>query len=360
MRFAVLDIGGHSTFLRVVDLVPGLPPQHVASFKQPVRLAGATDDRGAITEEGIGQLVTAVGKAVSAATAHRVDALFPYATAAVRCAANRDRVLHRVRAACGVDLATMSGVEEARLTFLAARRWYGWSAGPLLLLDVGGGSMEIAHGPGERPSYAVSLPLGAGLLTRTHLPLDSRYGKSDVRALRHHVRSVLAGPGAALRQRDTPELRVATSRTFTQLARLTGAPKTMAGPYRARTLERAALRRWIPRLAGLTAAERAELPGVSRTRSRQILAGAVVAEAAMDCLRIDRLAVCPWALREGIFLETLDRVTAAESATESAADVPAEQRSVLVRARSRTGPTAPVAIAPPATSRQSRSRMSGV
>ena len=70
----------------------------------------------------------------------------------------------------GVDLQVLSGEEEARLTFLAARRWFGWSAGKLLVLDIGGGSLEIAYGIDEEPDAAVSLPLGAGRLTAGWLP----------------------------------------------------------------------------------------------------------------------------------------------------------------------------------------------
>ena len=72
----------------------------------------------------------------------------------------------------GVELQVLTGAEEARLTFLAARRWFGWSAGKLLVLDIGGGSLEIAYGIDEEPDAAASLPLGAGRLTAGWLPDD--------------------------------------------------------------------------------------------------------------------------------------------------------------------------------------------
>jgi exopolyphosphatase/guanosine-5'-triphosphate,3'-diphosphate pyrophosphatase len=356
MRFAVLDIGGHSTCLDIVDLVPGLPPQQVTTLKQPVRLAEATGADGMIAPAAVEQLVAAVGKAVATAAAHRVDSLYPYVTAAVRDAANGADVLDRVRAGCGVDLGTMSGEEDARLTFLAARRWYGWSAGPLLLLDIGGGSMEIAHGPGETPSYAVSLPLGAGRLTRSHLPRDTPYGKGELRALRRHVRSVLTEPVAALAGQETPMLRAATSRVFAQLARLTAEPGAAAGQEGTRTLDRQALHRWIPRLAAITVAERAGLPGVTRARGRQILAGAVVAETAMRCLGVERLAICPWGLREGIFQTALDRLTVGERPLAGRDRVAPPPTAAATRIATRV----PRAGRPPVLPRESRTRLSGV
>ena len=90
-----------------------------------------------------------------------------FVTSAIREAPNGDDVLARVRAETGVDLQLLSGEDEARLTFLAARRWFGWSSGTLLVVDIGGGSLELAAGMDEDPDAAISLPLGAGRLTAT-------------------------------------------------------------------------------------------------------------------------------------------------------------------------------------------------
>ena len=78
------------------------------------------------------------------------------------------------------------------------------------------------------------------------------------------------------------------------------------GPAPRRTLDRQSLREWIPKIAAMTTEERATLPGVSAGRARQVLAGALVAEAAMDIFDVDELIVCPWALREGVILRKLD------------------------------------------------------
>ena len=93
------------------------------------------------------------------------------------------------------------------------------------------------------------------------------------------------------------------------LARICGAAPSSEGMYAARSLEREALAARLPEIAGMTASERADLPGVSGSRSRQLLAGAIVAEATMDLLGLDHLEICPWALREGIILRHLDRMS---------------------------------------------------
>jgi exopolyphosphatase/guanosine-5'-triphosphate,3'-diphosphate pyrophosphatase len=205
----------------------------------------------------------------------------------------------------GVELEVLSGNEEARLTFLAVRRWFGWSAGRLLVLDIGGGSLELAMGIDEDPDITESLPLGAGRLTRNMLHSD-RPSKDEVKVLRKHVRTELARVLRPFTAGGTPDKAVATSKTFRQLARITGAAPSSDGLLVPRTLSADALDEWVPKLAGMTAAKRAALPGVSAARAPQLLAGAVVAQAAMDLLDVRSLDLCPWALREGIILRRLD------------------------------------------------------
>ncbi|WP_433336560.1 Ppx/GppA family phosphatase [Spirillospora sp. CA-294931] len=312
MRIGVLDVGSNSAHLKVMDVHPGRPLVGVATVKHPTRLAEAIARDGTVAERAVCRLAAAVREAVAAAEDQGVDELVAFATSAVRDAANREAILTRVEAATGVRLKFLTGPDEARLTFLAARSWYGWSAGRLLLADIGGGSLEVAYGDGEEPALALSLPLGAGRLTRELLP-DDPPRRKHVRRLRARVREELgeAMAGVAAELDGRPPLRpVATSKTFTQLARLTGAPRYKEGPYVRRTLELERLREQIPVLSRLDRLSRAKLRGVSRPRAHQILAGAVVAESLMTVLRLERLDICPWALREGIVTRHLQAMTA--------------------------------------------------
>ncbi|TDD72172.1 hypothetical protein E1298_35255 [Actinomadura rubrisoli] len=334
MRLGVLDIGSNSANLRIADLCPGEEPALVRSVKSAVRLAEATDRHGVIGRPAVDRLIAAVREAAAASASAGVDELVPLATSALRDAANRDDVAAEVRAATGVALGFLTGEQEARLTFLAVRRWYGWSAGPLLLADIGGGSMELAYGTGQQPEIALSLPLGAGRLTRHHLPGPPPVRRRKRKALRAHVVSVLDEATPEIIERPPPVRSVATSKTFTQLARLCGAPKTKKNPYRDCHLDRRDLLGWIPRLAKLSDEERAELRGVKSSRAHQILAGAIVAESVMDVLGVERLDVCPWALREGIFLHRLDALAAGRPAGppfEAVEDVAAVPAPVPIR-----------------------------
>ena len=208
----------------------------------------------------------------------------------------------------GVRIQVLAGEDEARLTFLAVRRWFGWSAGRLAVFDIGGGSLEIATGADEVPDVTLSFELGAGRLTREWLRGDVPQ-QSEYRELRKYIRAQIArGAGAVLRA-GSEDHAVATSKTFRSLARVCGAPPSSDGPYVRRTLTRSALSKQLPKLAALNRDELAKLPGVSAGRAHQLLAGGLVAEAVMDLFGLEALEICPWALREGVILQSLDSLT---------------------------------------------------
>ena len=307
MRLGVLDVGSNTVHLLVVDAHAGAPPVPAFSQKTELRLAELVDVDGRITDEGAGRLVAFVDDVLQRAEDTGVEEMLAFATSAIREAVNGDHVLERLRKSSGVDLQVLSGADEARLTFLAVRRWYGWSSGRLLVLDIGGGSLEVATGSDEEPDVAHSLPLGAGRLTRSRLPADPP-SPADVRALRKQVRADFARDLGRVTRAGTPDRVVGTSKTFRSLARLTGAAPSGDGPYVRRTLHHKDLVDLLPRLAVMTPAERAALPGVSAGRSRQLLAGTIVADAVMDLLGVEALDICPWALREGVILRRLDQL----------------------------------------------------
>ncbi|MFC9649445.1 Ppx/GppA family phosphatase [Streptomyces sp. NPDC059892] len=307
MRLGVLDVGSNTVHLLAVDAHRGARPLPAYSYKAELRLAELLDEDGAIGPDGVDRLVSTITDALQAAEDKGCEDVLPFATSAVREASNAEQVLGRVKSETGVDLEVLTGEEEARLTFLAARRWFGWSAGRLLVLDIGGGSLEIAYGLDEEPDTAVSLPLGAGRLTAGWLPGDPP-DPVDVKALRRHVRARIARTVGEFSRFGSPDHVVATSKTFRQLARIAGAARSADGLYVQRELSRTSLEEWVPRLSVMSALQRAELPGVSDGRSSQLLAGALVAEGAMDLFGVESVEICPWALREGIILRRLDQL----------------------------------------------------
>ncbi|MBJ7478031.1 Ppx/GppA phosphatase family protein [Rhodococcus sp. (in: high G+C Gram-positive bacteria)] len=305
MRLGVLDVGSNTVHLLVVDAHRGGHPTPMSSTKSTLRLAENTDDHGDITTSGADRLVSTVSEFAGIAKTSGCEEMMAFATSAVRDANNSEAVLARVRAETGVNLEVLSGVDEARLTFLAVRRWYGWSAGRILNLDIGGGSLELTAGGDEDPDVAFSLQLGAGRLTRDWLQADPP-GKRRVAVLRDWLDAELVGPAKELRAAGDWDRTVGTSKTFRSLARLTGAAPSAAGPRAKRTLTSSGLRQLIAFISRMTAADRAELEGVSSDRSQQIVAGALIAEATMRALGVDELEICPWALREGLILRKLD------------------------------------------------------
>lgn len=321
MRLGVLDVGSNTVHLLVVDAVRGGHPTPMTSEKTELRLAEHLDAAGALTQAGADALVKAVERARAALEAAECGDLLAFATSALRDAANSAEVLARVRAETGIALQVLPGVDEARYTFLAVRRWYGWSAGQLLVLDIGGGSLELAAGRDEHPAAAASLALGAGRLTREWFTSDPP-GRKEIDALRAHLDEELAPIARRLRAEGEPDLAVGTSKTFRSLARLTGAAPSAAGLRVRRTLSASGLRQLIAFVTRMSSADLAELEGVSPSRAHQLAAGALVAEATMRALDVPVLEICPWALREGVILRRLDLLDGTAQTDRSAHEGP--------------------------------------
>ncbi len=297
----VLDVGAFSARLLAVRR-GGTPLRPELDHKTRLRLDRALDSTGRLAAHGVAEVVDGVRTAQRMARERGVREVYPLATSSIRDARNAEAVLGTVHRATGVRLRPLPGKREAELGYLAARRWYGASAGPLMVVDIGGGTVELAAGDGERASCARSLRLGAREMTRAWFD-TARPSPERIAELREYaidrVRQVLGDL-----ERPLPDYRtVGCSKVLRQLARLAG-----ARPQRgtARDLHLEDLRIWVPRLAKLPPERRAELPGISRGRARQALAGAVVAEALLTVFG-GPAAICPWSTTHGLLLTLLDR-----------------------------------------------------
>jgi exopolyphosphatase / guanosine-5'-triphosphate,3'-diphosphate pyrophosphatase len=304
MRLAVLDVGSNTVHLLVVDAHLGAHPWPAHSVKAVLRLAEQIGKDGRLSKAGADSLVTSVLEARDAAAKLETEDLLAFATSAVRDAKNSAEVLARVRKETGVELRVLSGEGEARMTFLAVRRWYGWSAGNLLVLDIGGGSLEMGVGIDEEPIQALSLPLGAGRMTRQFLGGDPPRAR-DIDALTEFAEDAL---DEAVKSADITgwDKAVATSKTFRTLARLAGSAPSAAGPRALRQLTRTGLHQLLGFIRHIPSSALAEMDGVDSRRALQLLAGGIVAEVAMNRFGLDALDICPWALREGVILRRLD------------------------------------------------------
>ncbi|MES4890012.1 Ppx/GppA family phosphatase [Streptomyces sp. NPDC096012] len=304
MRVSVVDAGSNTVRLVIADVEGGVPlPVHTVKWK--LRLSEHVGPDGTIADEAVERLVKAVAAAGHTARRWHAPGPLAFATAVVRGAPNRREVLRRVASGTGIRMCTLPGETEAELTFLAARRWLGWSAGPLALLDIGGGSLEVAFGRGRLPDFAASLPLGASRLTREYLGVEDPPGPAELKELRRRIRHEMRDVASRIRW-ERPRTAVVTSRTFQQLARLCGAAPGRHGPFVERELACRELRNAVHELAALPIAERAQLPGISAPRAAQSLAGAVVGHTALKLMGLRRAVVCPWAIREGVLLRYIE------------------------------------------------------
>lgn len=300
MRLGVLDVGSNTIHLQVVDAHLGAPPIPNSSHKSIIRLTEYLDESGAITQIGIDKITESILTNMANAAHLNIDELLAFATSAIREAENSDEVIAHVNKECGIDLQVLSGDEEARFTFLAARRWLGWSSGDLLVLDIGGGSLEIARGPDEDPVFKTSIQLGAGRLTRKFLKGDP-YSSKSLKSLEEYLEEEISPLADSLSTYEK-DIASGTSKTFRTLAKISQNLYPKFGQH----LTLQALNEMVPELQSLDLDSRKKLSSVSAERAPQIVAGAMVARQLMKTLSLREIQICPWALREGIVLHRLD------------------------------------------------------
>ncbi|WP_433869499.1 Ppx/GppA phosphatase family protein [Saccharopolyspora sp. CA-218241] len=297
MRLGLLDIGSTAARVEIVELDRSRMPKADWSVKAKTKLAEHTGGDGVVTERGIEQAVRAVRRCVRAAAAEQPDVLVAFGTSAVRDAVNGAELRCRLAEAAGTRIGVLSPRDEAAVTYCAARRWHGRPGSLMTTVDIGGGTIDVAAGTADEPDDVVTLPCGAARLTRQYLPddppapeqlaeLDAVLGERLPAALHRFAGRDLGHP-------------LALSSVLRQLAVLSESTGTDVVRHPIR-LRRDRLAPWIDRLAVLDKAQRAALPGVSRSRARRILAGAVVAERTLRCIGVEELEICPWGLREGL------------------------------------------------------------
>jgi exopolyphosphatase/guanosine-5'-triphosphate,3'-diphosphate pyrophosphatase len=340
LRLAVLDVGSNTVHLAVVDGQADGTFVPVARERETLRLAEAAFPTMLLPEEAVARLTDTVARMRARADELHADAVVGFATSAIREARNGVEALSRVREETGVTVTVLPGAEEARLTYLACRRWTAFSARRLLVVDIGGGSLEVAAGEHDRPDIAESLPLGATRLSRRFVRSDPVHSEELV-ALRVHALALLGPIAERIRAHDH-EVVCATSKTFGNLGRLARLlPEAPTPPHAfgfagidgqtAPVLTREALDVVAGYLAATTARQRSRLAGLDELRARNVVAGSQVAALVMQAFGLRELVLAPWALREGVILRELARRDLWPSAASS--DDPRRRRAVLDFAR---------------------------
>lgn len=330
MRIAALDLGSNSFHLLAVEAHPDGSFDTLVREKEMLRLGDRVARTGVIGGEGRERVLETMRRMAALIARVGVDEVVACATSAFREAQDSADVCDAIFDETGIAVEVISGRREARLIFSAVRRSVSLTDPPAVVVDLGGGSLEIAVGDARGVRWATSLHLGAGRLATTFLTRDPP-DEADLRALRSHVEAVLA-PALAEVASFEPRMIVATSGTFCDLALHATARRVGTVPPTANQLRvgRDALEDAHRALAGLRSADRAKLPGIETRRADQLPAGSVVLLAVLSMLDMDELVTGEWALREGIVLEAIDRHDLADWSDDPEA---VRRASVLALAR---------------------------
>lgn len=299
-RVAAIDIGSNSLKL-VIGEGDADTFSVVDGDRMRLRLGGDVQRNGSISDELIGRSIEAVSRFRKTAESREAEEILAVATAAVRAASNRDEYIRAVEDSTGVRIEVLDALEEARLIGVSADAYFGRQYGPVLNIDIGGGSTEISLFVEGAPAALFSMPIGAVTLTAKCITSDPP-SKSDLESLVREIAVALREPVEGLQDRSWG-VASATSGTSMHLAGLLNFDT--AAEFPSIEVEKlSALSRMMTRM---NLEERAKLPGISVHRSEVLVAGAFILEGIMTALGIDVIKPCGYSLREGVAIDYLRR-----------------------------------------------------
>jgi exopolyphosphatase / guanosine-5'-triphosphate,3'-diphosphate pyrophosphatase len=299
-RIAVADLGSNSFRLVVFTAADGWW-KRTDEIYEAVRIGEGLAATGELGEAGMAraQATIEVFAHFCAASGIEPDAVLAVATSAIRDATNSAAFLERAQQASGLRVRVLSGEEEARYGYLAAVNSTTLADG--VMLDLGGGSMQLVHLVGRHARERDSWRLGAVRMSERFLPGEGPAKPKQVRELVGYVTAKLER--APWLGRCGPRL-VGIGGTIRNLA--AAAQRDLEVPeagVQGYVIARDELDRLVEELASRTPAERAKLPGIKPSRGDLILAGAVVVQTVMEVGGFEGIEVTEAGLREGVFFE---------------------------------------------------------
>jgi exopolyphosphatase / guanosine-5'-triphosphate,3'-diphosphate pyrophosphatase len=301
-RYAVIDVGTNSVKFHLAERAPDAGWQTVVDRSEITRLGEGLDETGELQPEPTRRTLEAIAAMVSEARHHGVRSIAAVGTAGMRIASNADEFVERVRSRTGVEIEVISGEEESRLAYLAAKAGIGLSAGRMVVFDTGGGSSQFTFGSGERVEERFSVNVGAVRLTE-RFGLDGPVGAGTLAKVMDAIGSDLT----RLDGRPRPDELVALGGVVTNLAAVMHAlarydPDIVQGT----TLDRTEIDRQIELYRARTADERRGIIGLQPGRAEVVLAGACIVRTTMEKLGCESLVVSDRGLRHGVLLERFD------------------------------------------------------
>jgi exopolyphosphatase / guanosine-5'-triphosphate,3'-diphosphate pyrophosphatase len=302
MRIAAIDIGTNSVHMIVVRVRPDFSFEIIDREKEMVRLGAGGLDGKKLTHEAMTAALAALSKFERLARSHQVDAILAAATSATREAENGGEFLKTIERQTGIRPRIITGTDEARLIHLAAV--YGVDTPkPAVVIDIGGGSVEITLGSGQEVRFARSFKIGVIRLTERFVgsdPLSGRDERKMVKYIGEQVDRYLAHVVEAGFDRV-----IGTSGTILSLGTVATAIDKGAAPEEVRNLRVPAksIRRVRKVVTGLDLEERLHVPGMDPRRADLVVAGAVLLDTLLKKLSAPDITLCDLALREGLILD---------------------------------------------------------
>ena len=327
MRLAAIDLGSNSIHMVIVEVSASGAFVVKDREKQMVRLGASTLARRRLPAEAMRRGLAALREFRRLADTHGVDKLIAVATSAIREAVNGEDFLEQVGREIGVWPLAISGEEEARLIYLAALHSVHLEGKRTLVVDLGGGSVELALGSGRRLEWVASEKLGVLRMTERFVRTDPLSGKDEARLARR-VEETLEPQARRIRETGF-EVAVGTSGTILALGALAHEMENGSRPESLHhlTVTASALRAVRKRLVSLDIRARLRLPGLDEDRADIVVAGSVILDTVLERLGVERLVLCEWALREGILLDYIHAHKRSLARAEAYPDV--RRRSVM-------------------------------
>jgi exopolyphosphatase/guanosine-5'-triphosphate,3'-diphosphate pyrophosphatase len=301
MRLAAIDVGSNSVHMIIADASREGDFEVVDRVKEMVRLGRRSFTTGRLTEEAMDMAVRALAHFRRLAHVRRVDRIRAVATSAVREARNRAEFIVRLKRETGIAVEIISGTEEARLIYEAARHALGLEGGPHLLVDVGGGSVELVLVKDARPLWMKSVKLGAARLMENFLTDDPPTAAQRKRLEKHLDEEI--GDLMAAARRAKVERAIGTSGTINTLVAMARAARgEELGRLHGAAATAAEIGRITRQVLEANAAMRVDLPGIDAKRADQMAAAAMLTDFVLKRSGAPELVACTWALREGLLL----------------------------------------------------------
>jgi exopolyphosphatase/guanosine-5'-triphosphate,3'-diphosphate pyrophosphatase len=307
MRIAAIDIGTNSVHMIVVRVRPDLSFEIVDREKAMVRLGAGGLDGRALTAEAMASALQALSKFKRIAESHRVDAILAAATSATREARNGGEFLARVERETGIRPRVISGIEEARLIHQAAVYGVDVAGGSAVVIDIGGGSVEITLGTATSVQQARSFKIGAIRLMERFVKSDP-LSERDERRIVKHVIGEIDKYCAQIVEAGFDRV-IGTSGTILSMGAVAATVSRGAPPSELRNLHISAkqIRRLRKEILTLDIEQRLAIPGLDPRRADIVVAGVVLLDTILRRLGAEELTLCDLALREGLVLDYIRR-----------------------------------------------------